>query len=866
MKRLIIAGMLVMVGMVGYTKNLTWTGGASENWSDSGNWTDEGGNPAAFSAGDNVLFNKGGTVWLRANVLPGDIIFDLPSGVTLTLAFDYNCKIASATSFRKKGSGTLALYSSSNANKNTGVAVSCGVTIEQGTVKFTKANAVYFFNQNPENWWRVKSGATLNVGERNAAGNVGYLMPEHTMNLYVESGGTLEFPASGVNCANAFRNLTLEGGAILVQNGVGSYDATSATYYGLLHIGDTLCITGNTAVTVSDSSNQRWLGLEWGSSMTTFDVADVTKSDATDLLMDKQFVRGASSNVAGFVKKGAGRMTFGANVNSGWSDFGANGDIYVKEGVLEYANRQDQLCAIWDRTIHVNTNATLRFSLRNIINGANFDANGYGLKIVVDNGSFLMEHQDGGHSYVGSELTLIDGILKNTMRGYNDGSSGLALMTLGKRVTLKGTRAYTFNNEGSSNQQVHLWGADATEFVVDDIVAGDTTDATVNWTLIDRWNASTGVNRKERSNLVKSGAGTLCLTSKNNKFSGDVIVEEGTLKLDYPADQTAFGDNINTTLGDLTDSSRSITVFTNGTLSLAQRNLFTACALSGYGNNLLATPIILKGGTLDIADANGLGDITVENGRITYTRGGGWGVLGLHGTFKVVGQEPCVMPQVAYNPYCYLYPDELAVFDVADVTGDASADLFFGLQLTKPLGDEWVEYFRTNLNVTRYGFTKRGAGTMTIEANHTSPYAFNGDVNVEGGELQVNGNIGWQHTCVNVADGAYIAGTGTVYDVAISAGGGLSASAAQTEPLKVVGDLTIGANPVIRIHNPTSIPEADVKVSLMTVAGTVTGAENLSDAIVYLGDSVWESGKYSVKYVNGELTVKSVRGLVLILR
>ena len=43
MKRLIIAGVLVMVGTAGYTRNLTWTGGVSENWSDTGNWTDEGG-------------------------------------------------------------------------------------------------------------------------------------------------------------------------------------------------------------------------------------------------------------------------------------------------------------------------------------------------------------------------------------------------------------------------------------------------------------------------------------------------------------------------------------------------------------------------------------------------------------------------------------------------------------------------------------------------------------------------------------------------------------------------------------------------------------------------------------------------------
>ena len=868
MRKLIIASVFAAVGMIAYAKNLTWTGAASENWSDAGNWTDEGGNPATFSAGDNVLFNKGGTVWLRDKVKlsTGDIVFDLPSGVILTLAFDYNCKISSATSFLKKGSGVLALYSSSNANKNTGIAVNCGVTIEQGSVKFTKANAVYFFNQDPENWWRVKNGATLNVGERNASGNVGYLMPEHTMNLYVESGGTLEFPASSVNCANAFRNLTLEGGAILIQNGVGSYDSATSTYYGLMHIGDTLCITGNTAVTIADNGSQRWLGLEWGDTMTTFDVADVTKSDATDLLMDKQFVRGASSNTAGFVKKGAGRMTFGANVNSGWSDYGANGDIYVKEGVLEYANRQDQLCAIWDRTIHVNTNATLRFSLRNVINGANFDANGYGLKIVVDNGSFLMEHQDGGHSYVGSELTLIDGVLKNTMRGYNDGTSGLALMTLGKRVTLKGTKAYVFNNEGSSNQQVHLWGADATEFFVDDIVVGSATDATINWTLIDRWNASTGVNRKERSNLVKSGAGTLCLTSKNNKFSGDVIVKEGTLKLDYPTGQTAFGDNVNTTLGDLTDSTRTITVFTNGTLSLAQRNLLTAYALSGTGNNLLAAPIVLKGGTLDIADANGFGDITVENGHITYTRGGGWGVMGLHGTFKVVGQEPCVVPEVAYNPYCYLYPDGLAVFDVEDVTGDRSTDLSFGLQFTKPLDNAWVDYFRTNLNVTTYGFTKRGVGTMAIEANHTSPFAFNGNVQVEAGELQVNGNIGWQHTCVNVAAGAYIAGTGTVYDVVVSTGGGFSAYATQSEPLKVCGDLTIGENPVIRIYNAAGIDENDIKVNLLTVTGVVSGADNLNNATVYLDNAVWERGRYTVGYSNGSINVKRSRGTIIIVK
>ena len=157
---------------------------------------------------------------------------------------------------------------------------------------------------------------------------------------------------------------------------------------------------------------------------------------------------------------------------------------------------------------------------------------------------------------------------------------------------------------------------------------------------------------------------------------------------------------------------------------------------------------------------------------------------------------------------------------------------------------------------------------MAIKGNNNASYIdMNGEVRVTEGTLEADGDIRKTSATV-VSAGAYLAGTGVVSSVQIAAGGGFRGTAGQTIPLKMTGNLTIGANPVIRIDNLGGLASDKVRAKLFTVLGTVTGVENLNDATVYLDNAVWGRGKYMIEYSTGTrtLSIKGVKGTTLIFK
>lgn len=123
--------------------------------------------------------------------------------------------------------------------------------------------------------------------------------------------------------------------------------------------------------------------------------------------------------------------------------------------------------------------------------------------------------------------------------------------------------------------------------------------------------------------------------------------------------------------------------------------------------------------------------------------------------------------------------------------------------------------------------------------------SFNGDAKVNAGTLQVDGDISLSDT-VRVAAGAYLAGTGTVNNVALAAGGGLRVSHRQADPLVVKGDFAAAGPVTVAIDLPVGAAARDIRARILTVEGGLTGGANISGATVLVNGEALPAVKISL--------------------
>ena len=564
------------------------------------------------------------------------------------------------------------------------------------------------------------------------------------------------------------------------------------------------------------------------------------------------------------IKNGPGTLTWHfSSSNNGYTT-----PVEINEGVLvcSYANGYSGYVPVLNNALReyiINSGAELRVIARNCfgkvdlytLNGA-----GGGCVRLKKGGKFSLYLPDQSN-HVGSsvwDLYLEGGALDFQAKGAND---SLGLLLINHKLSVSGDTAYVITNTpGYSYQHLAINKSTPTTFDIADVTGNDDPDLTLDLALTQYPGGT--------PQLIKQGAGTMRMLYRNSLFKSDMVIKEGTVSCDYHNPTVSeFGSNGTTVLGDMTVAGRTITVQDTGRLEFMQRNIFTSYGGGVNGGNGIATELIVKdGGTVFVHGAANLGPLTVTDGNIQFAvTNYGWGAFSVRGTMKVRGTKPLTMQFRGNQCRQILYRNYATVFDVADITGDAAADFITGLPFVMP---DYADYYTdsTTGEIYPYGFVKTGAGTMvTTGDSYSGAIAMNGEVRVTEGTLQVDGNIGKSSATV-VSAGAYLAGTGTVSSVQIAAGGGFRGKAVQTEPLKLLGNLTIGANPVIRIDNLDGIAESRIKAQLFTAAGTVTGAENLNNATVYLDDAVWDRGKYKIDYANGTLTVKGVKGTKFVIR
>lgn len=878
--------------------DLTWSGAASATWDLAAlNWTDAGGNAAAFANGDDVTVDPSlaavarPTITVGAAITPGSVTFNVPDA--LSLAFSGNYGFGSGTGlFTKRGEGALTVVA---ANGNGTFRNLTGtVAVEKGPLVLTGANYFAAFGgmATAPKTFIVSDGAELRVPTRNTFGKVDSLTGCYS-DVYVKKGGTFQLgPDGSSHCGNSVRNLTLDGGSLVFAGtGVSTVQAT-------LSVLGTFTVTGDVAQVVSDNPdtlNTR-VGLAWqvdntgaatGAARTRFHVVDVTEDEQPDLTFLNPLTRGPNQFcTSGFIKTGTGTMRLASN--NATRDYGPNGDIDVLEGTLEFAG-YGTLSDIWrPSTVYVGTNATLHIAATNAISAVSLSSTGTTrpmTKIKIDHGTLRVDAPEGqtGHTYLGDELVLDGATFEYALEGYSDHEYALGAMSFGKLVHLtgdasKGDAPYTLMPfEGMANTRIALLDNPLTEIRVDDITGDSGVDATIGYRLGNYRYQISGKTSTLAGGFVKTGAGTLQLTfgKAHSNFSGNLEVREGTLLLDMEGySNKQFGQCSASFLGNMTVPERTVTVYTNAVVEFCQRNMLTYYTYGENGGNRITTPFVLQGGTVRFTGnntANGFGPIVVDGGTFEYSpdRVNGWGVFNFRGTFSVTGSKAVTLPPCAY-PQLPLYPSMACVFDVEDVTGDDEYDLDSWLVPCRPPEASFYNGSHTNSSgvaeVFTFGFIKRGAGTMALNRALRGTLEFDGTAQVDAGTLVVNDDFTRNHATFSVASGAFLGGTGTVYNAEIAAGGGFRQKAGNATPLKISGDLSIGANPVFRIDNPANLDAKSVKAVVFSATGTVTGAENLANATFYLDDELQKPGTWIALYSAGQCTVKAQSGTMLILR
>ena len=899
--KLVLAVTLLCGGLC--ARDLTWSGAASATWDLAAlNWTDASGNVAAFADGDAVTIDDSlaatarPTITLAATVSPGSLFFNVAGA--LELAFSGGSRFGVTTgTFRKQGGGPLTVKatSSNHAFRE----VSGNVYVDGGSLVLTGANCYGAFGGQSayQKVFVVGDGAELRVATRNTFGKVDSLAGCYS-DVYVKKGGVFQLgPDDNNHCGNSVRNLTLDGGSLVFAGkGMGAVQAT------LLVLG-TFAVTGDVAQVISE--NPVWggtrVGLPWqinnsnvatGAARARFDVADVTGDEKADLTFLTPLTRGAGIDpvqyyTTGFIKTGKGTMRLASDNAERW--YGPNGDIDVLDGTLELAG-VGSLSDIWrPSTVYVGTNATLHISATNAISSVSLNRDGDRrpmTKLHIDHGTLLVDAPEGqtGHTYLGDELVLDGATFDYALEGSSDNDYALGAISFGSLVHFtgdvsKGDSPYRLMPfEGMANTRISLLDNPLTEIRVDDITGDNGVDVILGYKLGNYRYQIANWTTTAPGGFVKTGSGTLQLAfgKKHSYFSGNLEVREGTLQLDAEDyAYTKFGTGSASFLGDMTVAGRTVTVYTHAVLEFRQRNMLDSYTYGEDGGNAIKTPVVLQGGTIRFVGrnaANCFGPITVDGGKFEYEKNleNIWGPFNFRGTFRVTGDKAVTLPSCGTNSRLPLYPSMACTFDVEDVTGDCEADLVSFLAPSRPSDATYFNGSHTNAagvaEVFTYGFVKTGAGTLALNRALRSDWDFDGTAQGEAGTLVVNDDFTYNHAMFSVASGAFLGGTGTVYNAEIAAGGGFRQKAGNATPLTISGNLSIGANPVFRIDNPANLDAKSVKAVVFSATGTVTGTENLANATFYLDGELQKPGTWIALYSAGRCTVKAQSGTMLILR
>jgi fibronectin-binding autotransporter adhesin len=701
----------------------TWSTSAP-NWDAGVNWTN--GNNAIFNgAGETITASGtptftnltfGGNYIISGNTsLAAAGIIDVASGKAVSMGNVFGSK-----TLTKTGAGTLSISGAAFEG-----AISA-VTVNEGTLNIQTQGFSYYAGGT--SLYTVNAGATLNL-------NGYYLLGASAPSGYVAAskvitanGGTVTIQSS----TGYVGNINLSNGATFTASAnVGMVGVNSTT-------ANTVTVSGTSGSTINGSGKFLLSGTQNFNVGSTGSSADLTVSA---VIGDG----GTSTLIGGVTKTGAGTMKLtAANTYTGGTTISAGSltlanSLALQNTTLTYNTGGGTL--VFDQSV-----ATNAFTLGGLAGNANIAlvnnaTTPAGIALTVGNNNASTNYS-GVLSGTGSFLKVGTGTLTlsgtNTYTGQTTVSAGTlsissnaalgavatgAQLNLGSGSTLNTTATFALDNAGANKRVINLTGA-------------ATIDTAASTTL------TTSVINGNKA-LTKSGNGTLVINDSGINFTGAVsavTVDAGTLDIQtYGFNYYNFG------------NFSGYTVNSGATLKL--KGAYSMGIADGSGT--INKTITLNNGTF-VAQSSDMfvGDITLNNAS-TWTNSSNTVMVNkaaaTASTVSVTGTGLSTIGGTSFRL------SGAQKFNVADTVAGAGSDLT-------------VSSIIANDTVARTGgFTKLGAGTMTLTGNNT----YSAGTTITAGTLNAaNNNVG-----------ARALGTG-----AVTINGGTLAINAAT-----VGQVTLGA-------------------------------------------------------------------------
>ena len=329
--------------------------------------------------------------------------------------------------------------------------------------------------------------------------------------------------------------------------------------------------------------------------------------------------------------------------------------------------------------------------------------------------------------------------------------------------------------------------------------------------------------------LTKTGNGTLVLGSNANSFTGDLVINAGTV----------VGSGINVGSGSSTSSfgamgnTRNLIINSGATLWLTPTT-GGSNPLGGSGMAASHIPVlVISGGTVLEGKYSAIGAVTLQNGghlsNASQETGGSYGGYQFIGDITVSASSGTDGAYIDNNGaaltalWDHLKPGT-TTFTVANITGGGN-----DLTVSTALFDGSNDYGGAG------SLTKAGLGTMVLAGANT----YTGATTVNAGTLLVNGST--STTSAVAVNGGTLAGTGTLGGpVTVGLGGTLAAGTnSALGTLTLNGNVTLSGTTVLRVNKGGS-PACDKiaktsgtltfggTLNLTSVGATLTGGESFN--------------------------------------